>query len=123
MIRRLCGESDLPWVVIGDFNEIVSDVEKDGGVPHRSSQMFGFQEALDDCELVDLGYFGAPFTCKGGEVRCRLDRAVASPSWSDIFPAARVLHLPPIHGDHVPLVGGFCFSSDSKYSGNEEIQI
>ena len=37
-------------------------------------------------------------------MRCRLDRAVATPTWLDSFPAARVLHLSPIHGDHIPLL-------------------
>lgn len=68
--------------------------------------MWKFQEALDSAELLDLGCFGAPYTWKGGEVRCRLDRAVASPAWLDLFSASRVLNLPPIHGDHVPLLLG-----------------
>ncbi|XP_062020783.1 uncharacterized protein LOC133737191 [Rosa rugosa] len=39
-------------------------------------------------------------------MRSRLDRAVATATWSDIFVAARVLHLAPIHGDHIPIVLG-----------------
>lgn len=106
LLKELAEHSDLPLIIIGDFNEIVSDFEKDGGVARGWAQMNQFQTALDDVELIDLGFTGAPFTWKGGEVRCRLDRAVATPSWLDIFPASMVTHLPPIHGDHTPILLG-----------------
>ncbi|XP_024171772.1 uncharacterized protein LOC112177744 [Rosa chinensis] len=45
-------------------------------------------------------------------MQSRLDRAITSITWSDIFLAAQVLHLPPVHGDHIPiLLGVFCGSS------------
>ncbi|KAL6180520.1 hypothetical protein ACLB2K_047182 [Fragaria x ananassa] len=106
LLRELADHSSLPWVVIGDFNEIVLDSEKDGGVPRNATQKNRFQTALDDVELIDLGYFGAIFTWKEGDVKCRLDREVATPSWLDLFPASTVTHLPPIHGDHVPILLG-----------------
>lgn len=58
-------------------------------------------------------------------MKSRIDRAFVSPSWSDIFTHARVLNLPPIHGDHVPILLGahsvtvpllkrkFCFCFES----------
>lgn len=52
-------------------------------------------------DIFDLGFVGPPFTWQSGGVKSRLDHAVASRSWSDIFTHARVLHLSPIHGDHV----------------------
>ncbi|KAL6179662.1 hypothetical protein ACLB2K_046334 [Fragaria x ananassa] len=105
-VEALSGDSSLPWIVVGDFNEILHEDEKEGGLARNRNQILRFQGALDDAELFDLGFRGAPFTWKGGDVRCRLDRAVATPSWLDVFPASRVLHLPPIHGDHVPLLIG-----------------
>lgn len=39
-------------------------------------------------------------------MRCHLDKVVATPSWNDLFPVARVQHLAPIHGDHVPILLG-----------------
>ncbi|KAL6141777.1 hypothetical protein ACLB2K_060064 [Fragaria x ananassa] len=105
-VEALSGDSSLPWIVVGDFNEILHEDEKEGGLARNPNQILRFQGALDDAELFDLGFRGAPFTCKRGDVRCQLDRAVATPSWLDVFPASRVLHLPPIHGDHVPLLIG-----------------
>ncbi|XP_073007461.1 uncharacterized protein [Typha latifolia] len=37
-------------------------------------------------------------------VRARLDRALASPSWSCLFPSSHVLHMPAISSDHNPLL-------------------
>ncbi|KAL6228479.1 hypothetical protein ACLB2K_002429 [Fragaria x ananassa] len=79
LLRDLGDVSSLPWIVVGDFNEIVHNGEKDGGVSRNESQMRRFQSALDDTALLDLGYFGALFTWQGGGVRCRLNRAVATP--------------------------------------------
>ncbi|XP_062028661.1 uncharacterized protein LOC133744595 [Rosa rugosa] len=108
LLRSLWAESALPWVVVGDMNELLHAYEKEGGVVRRERQMQPFRDALSQCDLFDLGFHGSPFTWRGPGMRSRLDRAVASVTWSDIFPAARVLHLSPVHGDHVPiLVGAF----------------
>jgi hypothetical protein len=37
-------------------------------------------------------------------VRVRLDRAVASPSWSDWFKDAHVRHLVTSRSDHIPIL-------------------
>lgn len=61
-------------------------------------------------DMFDLGFTGSPFTWQATGVKSRLDRVVASPSWSDIFTNARVLHLPPIHSDHIPILLGVFLS-------------
>jgi hypothetical protein len=61
-LRELKGNNDLPWVVIGDFNEIAFSHEKDGGNDRPPSYMQAFREALSDCGLEDLGFSGDPFT-------------------------------------------------------------
>ncbi|XP_075663380.1 uncharacterized protein LOC142632953 [Castanea sativa] len=53
---------DLPWLYLGDFNEIVKVEEKLGGSLRRERQMTNFRAALDFCGLRDLGYVGFPFT-------------------------------------------------------------
>jgi hypothetical protein len=54
-----------------------------------------------------LGYLGVPWTYNNYQtgdrnVRVRLDRAVASSSWSDWFPQAAVRHITSSRSDHVP---------------------
>ncbi|XP_062014459.1 uncharacterized protein LOC133730987 [Rosa rugosa] len=60
----------------------------------------------DESSLPWLGSGGGPYTWRGAGVCSRLDRAAASASLVDIFPGSYVLHLPPVHGDHVPILVG-----------------
>lgn len=74
---------DRPWLVLGDFNEIVDMKEKTGGRSRSEQQMATFQDVLSSCELWDLRYMGQKFTwCnnrEGMEKICkRLDRCVAN---------------------------------------------
>lgn len=74
--------------------------------PH-SSQINEFQDALDFCQLEDLGYRGYPFTWTNkrlgdANTKMRLDRAVASKGWREKFLMSTVVHLPPHASDHLP---------------------
>lgn len=51
-----------PWLCMGDFNEILFQHEKQGGVARAQHCMDKFREALEDCGLDDLGYMGDTFT-------------------------------------------------------------
>jgi hypothetical protein len=60
--------------------------------------MQGFRDALDDCELQDIGFVGPNFTwCNKREgsamVQERLDRVVCNFQWVNLFPRAKVSHL------------------------------
>jgi hypothetical protein len=97
-MRVLRGESTLPWVCLGDFNEILHKEEQFGPNERDSAQIEAFREAVDICGLADLGYKGLDWTWEkrvaGGEFcRVRLDRALATTSWSSLFPFASVEHL------------------------------
>ena len=53
-----------------------------------------FREALSDCDLYDLGFNGRPWTYDNKQVghknvRVRLDRAVAGPTWTNFSPKLR----------------------------------
>ncbi|XP_040245505.2 uncharacterized protein [Aegilops tauschii subsp. strangulata] len=97
-MRELKAKSDLPWTVVGDFNEAIWQFEHFSLTCRAESQMEAFRGALDDCALTDLGFRGVPFTYdnkRAGRknVRVRLDRVVANDVWRDIFPDASVEHI------------------------------
>lgn len=50
------------WLCIRDFNEILSYEEKSSFSVRPVNQMLEFQHALDDCELMDLGFNGPKYT-------------------------------------------------------------
>ena len=51
----------LPWIVFGDFNDINHLDEKCGGAKRSADQMQAFRNALDACNLLDLGFSGPSF--------------------------------------------------------------
>ncbi|GMI79785.1 hypothetical protein HRI_001647800 [Hibiscus trionum] len=79
LLRQLDDLSEVPWLVIGDFNELLFSFEKMGGLLRSQRQMDAFRMALDDCSLSDIGYQGRWFTWEKGKfestnIRERLDR-------------------------------------------------
>ena len=55
LLRDLSQSQNLPWVCVGDFNEILRLKEKQGWLVRPERQMQGFQDALDFCGFKDLG--------------------------------------------------------------------
>ncbi len=109
LLKHLGDQNRLPWVVIGDFNEIFGNSEKMGKALRAESQMASFREALEFHSLRDLGFRGQWYTWDnrrlGSEnLKERLDRAVANPEWTNIFPEAGVQHLFTSASDHCPIL-------------------
>lgn len=93
---------------MGDFNEILWTNEKEGGPPRNERQMRGIQDIVIKLGLRDMGYQGYKFTWKKRYrydfIKVRLDRALASDSWRDLFSHSIVHHLAPSRSDHVPII-------------------
>ncbi|XP_074306600.1 uncharacterized protein LOC141641852 [Silene latifolia] len=109
LLRYAYNGSRVPMVFFGDFNEILSGQEKEGGVIRGERQMDAFREALDDCALQDMGYKGNIFTWQRGltaetMIRERLDRALATMEWRYLFPRAFVQHFPIYSSDHAAII-------------------
>jgi hypothetical protein len=109
LLKHLKGTPSLPWCCVGDFNEILEQAEKDGAGPRRESQMAAFREAIEDCELSDLGFTGPRFTWNNRHtdnsfIQERLDRALGSWEWCLLFPGAAVAVLEAICSDHNPIL-------------------
>jgi exonuclease III len=110
LLRNLHEQSDLPWMIMGDFNEILFAGEKEGGPARNQGCMDAFRRTLEHCELEDLGYVGDPFTWRNnwhvasGYIRERLDRVVANSAWRCLFPLYKVINGDPRHSDHRPLI-------------------
>jgi hypothetical protein len=77
----------LPWLVAGDFNEIMYSHEKEGGNVRPQRCMQAFRDCLTACD--DLGISGDIFTWIRGRIREQLDRAVGNPGWVSFVPCIR----------------------------------
>jgi endonuclease/exonuclease/phosphatase family metal-dependent hydrolase len=91
LLRKMKPMLKDPWLVVGDFNEVTSQDEHFSLNKRGEKQMADFTDLLSHCDLHDLGFKGLPWTFDNrqigqGNVRVRLDRAVAEPSWLNLFP-------------------------------------
>lgn len=107
LLRKLKDMSNKPWVVCGDFNEILHWTEKKKGRDAAVSRFVDFRQALQDCDLYDLGVRGYFYTWYrkfgGGYIEERLDRFVATGSWSNLFPNAVAHNITASVSDHSPI--------------------
>ncbi|PNX79596.1 endonuclease/exonuclease/phosphatase family protein, partial [Trifolium pratense] len=62
LLRDLCDMSQLPWCIIGDFNDLLSQEDKRGVHPHPNWLCSGFRQAVNDCDLSDIEMAGYSFT-------------------------------------------------------------
>ena len=98
-----------PWLVVGDFNAFLHALEKKSKRPPQSSQVDAFGDALESCQLQDLGYKGYPFTWNNkrpseANTKIKLDRAVANKDWIGKFQMSKVIHLSAHASDHLPIL-------------------
>ncbi|XP_059312881.1 uncharacterized protein LOC132064038 [Lycium ferocissimum] len=105
---ELENHQDLPWIIGGDFNVIVSDEEKQGGLPILSHETLDFSTCIQSCRLIDVGFSGSKFTWWNGRIEedCifkRLDRILVNQQVLDIMPSTTVTHMIRHGSDHAPL--------------------
>ncbi|KAM0880049.1 hypothetical protein ACQ4PT_033835 [Festuca glaucescens] len=109
LLQNLKAQSDLPWCVLGDFNEAMWSFEHFSATKRAESQMLAFRDVLEVCELIDLGFSGVPYTYDNKRrgrknVKVRLDRVVADNRWHNLFTEARVMHKVSPCSNHCPIV-------------------
>ena len=108
-LTSIASMHQLPWLMVGDFNELLSCNDKQGGNPLNSRRVQLFKDCLDNCGMVDLGFHGPQFTWvnkreSGHYIQERLDRAFANCDWRGLYPEASVNHLARTHSDHCPVL-------------------
>lgn len=93
---------NLPWLLAGDFNEILSANEHKGGnCRSYSSKAKIFYNFILQNNLLDLGFSGSNFTWCNGHSRssrrwARLDHFLANLNWIFGFNSYVNLHIPHI---------------------------
>ncbi|KAM2913102.1 hypothetical protein COP2_043795 [Malus domestica] len=74
---------DNHCLLIGDFNDILCNDEKEGGNTRSISSLRDFRDFVARNELLDLGFEGYPFTWRNNRdslpIQQRLDHGLATP--------------------------------------------
>lgn len=107
LINNLGKDYREPWVLGGDFNEILQESEKRGGATSDFNSISAFRDCLDGNSLRDIESSCPPFTWSNkraeGLIEEMLDRCVANSSWWSLFPNAFVDVLIWDSSDHIPI--------------------
>ncbi|XP_020220996.1 uncharacterized protein LOC109803724 [Cajanus cajan] len=95
-LREIRIRISTPWLLIGDYNEVLSPNEVRGGSfsLRRADRLLDTMEA---CHLLDMGSSGYKYTWYRGHTHTRtakkLDRGLCDDSWRLLFPEAYVENL------------------------------
>ncbi|XP_070044899.1 uncharacterized protein [Nicotiana tomentosiformis] len=94
---------------LGDFNVVLHEDEKIGGLPVHPPEYEDFAFCVNSCGLFEQGYKGSPFTCWSGRsnAECifkRLDRSFVNFPFQNMLPTIEVEHLIRTGSDHAPLL-------------------
>lgn len=111
-MRRLSHCSNLPWIIGGDFNEILLDDEKKGGVVRSQAHINQFREFVDLYRLEDLDFCGSKFTWARSEgspleIRERLDKFLVNSEFKELFKDCNIKHLNKHNSDHNLILASF----------------
>lgn len=53
---------NLPWTLMGDFNEVLYEDEKLGGNTISQRRVRAIQDCMNTCQMMDLGFSRLRFT-------------------------------------------------------------
>lgn len=102
-IRGLC---DGAWLLVGDFNLILDEADKNNGRINRRT-MRRFRRVVAELELMDIHLHGRRYTWSNERQRptmVRLDRALTSLQWEERFPSCHLRALSTDASDHCPIM-------------------
>ena len=124
-----------PWLIMGDFNEIMSNSEKRGGRMRTEASFQDMRRMVRCCNFTDLKSTGDRFSWAGQRgnhyVSVCLDCTMANNIWHDMFPASETDFLEFGESDHRPLVTYIsdhieerrgCFRYDSRLKHKDGFQ-
>jgi len=99
---------DMPWCIIGDFNELAAPNEKIGGQILSNYKYDRLNTFLNSIDAESIQVHGRLFTWKKRIhthlIYERLDRTIARQDWSSIYPDAFETHDSFTCSDHCPII-------------------
>ena len=107
-LRNVRSACHGPWTVLGDFNLITSEENKNNGNLNRA-MMGRFRRLINDLELKELSLHGRNFTWSNHQdspTLVKLDRVFCSTEWEQLFLNCLLQSTASEGSDHCPLLLG-----------------
>ena len=110
--------TNMPWIVLGDFNCIANLNEKIGSPP-RLHETMPLRHCMESCGLYDLKSNDRFFTwnnkqARSSRVMSKIDRIMENNLWEDNFPNVKVSYHPEGDFDHTPMLVCFLHPINTK---------
>lgn len=101
-------KEDVPWVILGDFNEILHMDDRIGRKALQTPSA-DFLQWVSNCGLEDVRFTGCRYTWTNKQdsenrIWSKIDRVLANSLWLDSFEGAETLFLEEGYFDHTPAV-------------------
>ncbi|XP_049396567.1 uncharacterized protein LOC125860610 [Solanum stenotomum] len=97
-----------PWVIGGDFNVILNEEERLGGLEFTINEAIDFASFISSNALSEVQFSGSKYTWWNGRIEeaCifkKLDRILVNHEFLEVFPVSEVQHLIRQGSDHALL--------------------
>lgn len=107
-LQDVVQSSKIPWMIIGDLNEIICEEEKVGGRSFWRRKSY-LKKFMEETRAIDLGFTGYRYTWDNGHrgtslIKERLDRAIADTEWIEMYPKSTVVHFPANESNYSPIL-------------------
>lgn len=110
---------DEPWILTGDFNELMSNTEKLGGATRSNASFWDFRNMAQTYEIQKIRSCGNKLSWGGWRdnvwIQCRLDRSFDNDEWFQLFPRTNVEYMDMWASDHKPI--RTCFALEGEEPG------
>lgn len=67
-LQSVIPSGDIPWIIGGDFNVILNENEKLGGLGFDQHEALGFAMLIISCSLEDVKFTGDNYTWWNGRI-------------------------------------------------------
>lgn len=104
-MRELQINESIPWIILGDFNIVVTILDRVNGLPMLKTEAHDFQQCIHDLHLGQLNRRGCEFSrCNKIEANNRIysniDWAFRNISWFNKYSHVVADYLQPNYYDH-----------------------
>ncbi|KAF7142855.1 hypothetical protein RHSIM_Rhsim05G0135000 [Rhododendron simsii] len=108
-IKSIARLESLPWLCMGDFNQVLTVDDKFGGHLPSQNALSSLHDMISADGLVDLEFKGHIFTWRnnrseGSFIMERIDMAFANSGWRELYEHAMVFVEAAVGSDHNPLI-------------------